>query len=132
MAHEISHVQNRHIIQGFISSIFTFAGAEMIFGGSAKTDLARYLFDMSFTKRQEAEADYYGLRRLQKAHISNLGLRDFFARNNKSNLTKFLSDHPNNGDRVAMIEHFGNLDTKPVLNDEKWQALKELSNCQNF
>jgi predicted Zn-dependent protease len=127
LAHEIEHVRHRHIMQGFLSHLFTSQGISLIFGTqSSAADWAGYFVTMNFSRTQEAEADEEGLRRLQIAHIDNQGFKDFFARMERSGASSvFPSDHPSHQSRIAMAEKFTNDDVTPILTPEEWKVLKD-------
>jgi predicted Zn-dependent protease len=131
LAHEIGHVHHRHIMQGFLSYLFTSQGLGMIFGGaSSSADWAGYVVKMDFSRIQEAQADEDGLRRLQEAHIDNRGFKAFFERMEKSGGSSlFLSDHPSDRSRIEMVERFENRDVTPVLSAEEWKSLQ--SHCRD-
>ncbi len=125
LAHEIGHVSNRHIMQGFIINLFTGAGLQMIFSDSSAKNVTDFFLRMTFSRREEAQADAAGLHRLQVAHISNDGFKDFFERMGKSGLAdKFLSDHPANQERIDMVNDYDNTDTRPALSAAEWKVLK--------
>jgi predicted Zn-dependent protease len=131
LAHEIEHVHHRHIMQGFLSYLFTSQGLSMIFdGGSSPADGAGYFVRMDFSRVQEAEADEDALRRLQNAHVDNGGFKAFFVRMEKSSGSSlFLSDHPSERSRIEMVERFANRDVTPILSAEEWKSLK--SDCRD-
>lgn len=131
IAHEIGHVQNRHIMEGVMVHSFTAEGVSMLLGRTSSAGWVRYFLRMDFTRSQEAQADEAGLMRLQKAHISNKGFRDFFERMQQSGTNPvFLSDHPSNEARMEMTEHFSNQDTQPVMTPDEWHALRNYCNAR--
>ena len=129
LAHEIGHVQHRHIMEGTIAHMFTAEGINMIFGGNSSTaDWTQYFLNMNFTRSQEAQADEEGLRRLQKAHVDNQAFKHFFERMEKlGSVPVFLSDHPSNILRSEMVAKFDNQGTTPVMTQDEWLVLK--SSC---
>lgn len=131
LAHEIGHVQHRHIMEGAIAHLLTSEGISIIFGGySSAAEWAQYFLDMDFTRSQEAQADEDGLMRLQAAHVDNQAFRHFFERMEKSGAGKsnsvpaFLSDHPSNQARSEMAAKFDNHGTTPILTPNEWSVLK--------
>ncbi len=130
LAHEISHVSNRDILQGFLVHLFTIEGIKILISGSIGVDLANHFLNMNFTKSQEAKADKDGLARLEKAQISNQGIKDFFKRMQQSNFaTIFLSDHPSNQARIEMAKHYHHYESKPIMTEDEWKILKNF--CRN-
>lgn len=129
LAHEITHVSRRHILEGFIVHVMTFGGIQMIFGPSSNVGWTNYFLNMGFTRSQEAEADHGALQRLQKAHIDNRGFGQFFERlKEMSSSLDFLSDHPSSQSRQEMVKNYQNEATKPVMTKEEWKTFQ--SYCQ--
>ena len=125
LAHEITHVSRRHILEGFVVHLMTIGGIQMVFGSSSNVKWTNFFLKMGFTRAQEAEADEGALLRLQKAHINNQGFRDFFERmKGLSIIPPVLSDHPSDGARSEMVVKFQNRDAKPVMTDEDWKSFK--------
>ena len=73
LAHEITHVSRRHILEGFFVHLMTIGGIQMMFGSSSNVKWTHYFLTMGFSRSQETEADEGALLRLQKAHIDNHG-----------------------------------------------------------
>lgn len=126
LAHEIGHVQHRHVMEGTIVHMLTAEGINMIFGGQTSTaDWAQYFLNMNFTRSQEAQADEEGLGRLQRTHVDNQAYRHFFERMEKLGAVPvFLSDHPSNRSRSEMAAKFVNQATTPILTQEEWKILQ--------
>ncbi|MBF0387583.1 MAG: M48 family metallopeptidase, partial [Candidatus Omnitrophica bacterium] len=72
LAHEITHVSRRHILEGFVVHLMTIGGIQMVFGSSSSVKWTNFFLKMDFSRTQEAEADEGGLLRLQKANIKYL------------------------------------------------------------
>lgn len=132
LAHEIGHVQHRHIMEGTIDHLLTAEGLNIIFGGHSSTaDWTQYFLNMDFTRSQESQADQEGLRRLQKTHVDNQGFRHFFERMGKSgSVPVFLSDHPSNHLRSEMAAKFDNQGATPILTQDEWVVLKSYCSDQ--
>jgi len=126
LAHEITHVQHRHIMEGAINHILTSEGLKAIFGvNSSAAEWTQYFLKMDFTKSQETQADEGGLKRLQQAHIDNQGFKHFFERMENSGFAAdFLSDHPSNDARIAMVKQFTNQNVQPIMTQDEWKMLK--------
>ena len=126
LAHEIGHVQHRHIMEGTIAHMLTAEGINMMFGGHSSTaDWTQYFLNMNFTRSQEVQADEEGLRRLQIAHVDNQAFKHFFERMEKSgSMPAFLSDHPANNLRSEMVANFNNQEITPILAQDEWIVLK--------
>lgn len=125
LAHEITHVSRRHILEGFIVHLMTFGGLQIIFGPSSNVGWTNYFLNMGFTRHQEAEADRGALVRLQKAHISNRGFGQFFQRlQEMGEVPAYLSDHPSSEDRLAMVRRFRDQKTSPIMTAGEWETFK--------
>ena len=132
LAHEISHVSNRHVLEGSLVHILTVEGIKILVSGqpSSSSNLARYFLNMSFTKRQEVQADQEGLDRLKQAQIDNKGISEFFKRMSQDNLAeKFLSDHPSKQDRIEMARKIEAYDIRPSISPDEWKILQNF--CKN-
>jgi predicted Zn-dependent protease len=123
MAHEISHVTQRHLARALTESstnpatMFATilagillasqnpdAGAALIYGGQA----ALIQSQINFTRSNEHEADRIGIRILQEAGINPEGMASFFETllkntdsNNLLSQMEYLRTHPLNSTRVA-------------------------------
>ncbi len=126
LAHEITHVRRRHILEGFIVRLMTIQGVQLLLGGAASnSQWTSFFLNMNFTRSQEAEADQGALVRLQKAHISNHGFAQFFKRlQEMDEAPSFLSDHPSSDDRLGMVNTFQDQNTRPIMSKEDWKMLK--------
>ncbi len=128
IAHEMEHVRHRHIMEGLLSSLVSFQLMQMIFTGTdtGMSNITRLIFEMKFTRSEEAQADKGALERLQQAHVDNTGFKNFFQRMAKqSSSISFLSDHPADEDRISMVEQYQNNHVRPVLTAEEWKTLQE-------
>lgn len=127
IAHEIGHVQHRDILRGFIAKFFTYEAVHFVFQGKVDSSAywTKFLLDMGFSRKQEARADEAGLLRLQKTHVDNSGILDFFQRMEAmDSWPSFISDHPSDSDRLANIKKYPNQGTTPILSKEEWNNLK--------
>ncbi len=119
MAHEISHVSQRHIARAvdrsgtaaaasfatilaaiLVSSQDSQAGQAVLFSGIAGTQQA----SLNFTRQNEYEADRVGISILAKAGINPSGMVEFFefllSQSQASDL-EYLRTHPLNENRVS-------------------------------
>ncbi len=129
LAHEISHVVHRHILQGLATRLLTFGALHVIFSGQLGTggEILNLLLNLRFTREQEAEADHEGLLRLQKASISTLGYAHFFKKLEKlSNIPDFISDHPPSELRAEEAKRINIEKPIEVLTQDEWQSLKHI------
>lgn len=127
LAHEIEHVRRRHIIQGAAVTLFTAAGLQAVFSGSAATGLTRTFLTMSFSRDQETEADEGGLARLQAAGVDAGGFEAFFTRASAAaSPPAWLSSHPSHAERAALAARHRSYASQPVLTPQEWAALRTI------
>lgn len=125
LAHEIEHVRHRHVMEGAMVQLVSWQGLRLIFGGTPSAGLIRALLRMDFTKAQEAQADKAGLERLQRAHVDTKALGRFFERMKKDQPgLRFLSDHPDDDDRIKMAEEHPTAEPKAIMTADEWKILR--------
>ena len=123
LAHEISHVKERHVIKSAADKLLML----VFFPNFAKVDT---LVNLKFSKNQEAEADVGAVERLHTAKVSSAGLKNFFERMKKeTQVPSIISDHPAMADRSEKIQPDPNEKTTSVLTSQEWSALKNI--CDN-
>ncbi|HLX13471.1 MAG TPA: M48 family metallopeptidase [Bacteroidota bacterium] len=135
MAHEIGHIEAKHVMKKLVKDVglamlATLAGGQA--GGEIARQVAQTLSSTAFDREQESEADAAAVHILAKANIDPRCLADFLFRlsQEKADMPKsfeLISDHPNSKDRSAEIlelrkkEHYA---AQQVLNDDEWKTLK--------
>lgn len=127
LAHEISHVTQRHLARAMTESSISpaamfatilagillstqnpQAGAAVLYGGSA----AAMQSQINFTRHNEHEADRIGIQLLREAQINPEGMSEFFGtllkEANSNNILaqmEYLRTHPLNSTRVAEAQN---------------------------
>src|SRR6266704_2798180 len=118
MAHEIAHVAARHgTKQASKAELVNFASIPLIFmggvGGFALRQAAGFLIPMQFlqfSRKDEAEADYFGLQYLYKTGYDPGAMVSFFEKlqakesARPGSVSKMFSTHPPTGDRIEMTK----------------------------
>jgi beta-barrel assembly-enhancing protease len=110
MAHEIGHMEKKHVMKKLIKEI----GLEMLFamaGGDAGFEIAREtgktLSSSAFDRENEREADEYAVEILALTNIDPQHLSNFFFRlSQKHNMPEefaWISTHPDGKERAADI-----------------------------
>jgi Zn-dependent protease with chaperone function len=122
LAHELSHVVLRHGTRQATKAEFVTLGALLATGavsrGGSLTAILAQLgvglgagsYMLSFSRGMEGEADLLGAYTMAKAGYNPIELARFFEKleaqggNQNSLVARFLSDHPNPGNRIQAIE----------------------------
>ena len=132
LAHELAHVQQRHVMQGMVrdlgmSLILSATLGDMSTIAALAADTGRLMLTLSYSRASEAEADRIAYATLQRAGIRGAGMQAFFQRMAKSGdgsqVPAFLSTHPQPAQRA---QRFSQLQGSPGLNTQQWQAVKQL------
>ena len=126
MAHEISHVKNRHVIQGLIHNISLFSLVNILIGDisgiiAVVLENGGSLLSLKFSKEMEMKADNDGFNMLDLAGVNPAGFYSFLKKVQKiekekleqlpfdSDLSKkigdFFSTHPETELRLENILH---------------------------
>ena len=137
LAHEIAHVENRHVTEAMIRQ-FTFGLFVSLLGGSTGANLET-LLSARYSRGAEEEADADAIEALSRANISPLATAGFFAKVAEDERQmgavgrgfSYISSHPDPGTREERFRASarGRTDYKPVLNREEWAALADI--CHN-
>jgi len=116
MAHEIAHVAARHgTEQASKAELINFASIPLIFmggvGGFALRQAAGFLIPMQFlqfSRKDESEADYFGLQYLYKTGYDPGAAVSFFEKlqakesAKPGSISKMFSTHPPTGERIEL------------------------------
>jgi Zn-dependent protease with chaperone function len=132
LAHEIAHVYERHIMTGIVRGALLsalWAASVGDFSGLMVIDptTAFQIATLTFSRKDEAEADRGAVKMLDRAGIRRDGFAEFFERLSESEgvLPEWLSTHPASEDRaeIAASALEFNTDTRPAMTDEAWETL---------
>ena len=130
LAHEIGHVEHRHVMTMLLRRF----GLGMLLGSADySSQYAQALLDLQYSRSAEHEADDYSLKRLASAHISaaaTAALFDRFAAREKGDpaFMSYLGSHPPSAERraqfIAAARHSrGN---RPSLDTAEWRAIRSI------
>jgi len=133
-AHEMGHVQQRHILKFLIRSTILTATLNVISGNFAQMlviDPATLwsLAALKFDRDMEREADQWAITHLKAARVDLKGYKNFFSRDSlMKNIPVLISTHPGDEERTKMIESaMSSLDpSEPVLTDDEFKSLKKI------
>ncbi len=136
IGHEVSHIENRHVIKNIARN---FGGAifiSVLFGdiNGATTVLmenAHLFSQLSFTRSLEKEADIFGLDIMRENRLDLHGMPELFEilkKETSFDVPTYLSNHPMLKDRIAytlkVASAQGEIGKNEVL-ESKWKAIKE-------
>jgi Zn-dependent protease with chaperone function len=133
LAHELGHVQHRDSLRKIIQTGGTSFLIGLLFGdvtgGSAVLFVGRTLFDASYSRDQERDADAFAIDVMHKLGRSPKGLGELLVRvtgkNGVANSLTLLSSHPLSDDRLGLMSKDGGVSAGPeLLSATEWKALK--------
>ena len=135
IGHEISHIENRHVLKNVTRNLSGAIFISVLFGdiSGINTVLAEnaHLFSqLSFTRSLEKEADIYGLKIMRDNQVDPYGMSGLFAILKKEttfSMPTYLSNHPMLEDRIEYTRKIAKKQTnisENLLLKEKWEALK--------
>lgn len=136
VAHEVAHIEQRHVMQ----AVWRLLGMGMVLdavvgGGSGAGQqavlLAGQITDLNYSRVAEVEADARGMELLHARGMSSRGMASFFARleggggspGETGAAAEFLSTHPDGGRRVRAaraMERSG----ASALDEDQWAQVK--------
>ncbi|WP_215403486.1 M48 family metallopeptidase [Janthinobacterium sp. JC611] len=106
LAHELGHLQQRHLTRRLIQTSAVGAGAALLFGdvSTVVATLPPLLLDLKYSRDVEREADDYAIAMLRQNGIALEHLAQVFVALGKLDEgTPYLSSHPASAERVARI-----------------------------
>jgi predicted Zn-dependent protease len=146
LAHEMGHQVRHHPMRGLIRSLGLRMVSAAILGGFSATAASgahagEVLFNLSYSREDETEADRLGAGMLTRANIRGDGLIDFFTRYQRSEETRamsrrgahsvrnqvmaFLSTHPPGHERIARVRPLM-LGQREALTAAQWKAVQAI------
>ena len=133
IAHEIGHVELRHVISKLTKEFAITVIFGILTGGypAMLGEIIEFSVSKVFDRKQERDADYYGLQLLEKSRISPRYLASLFRRisREKGSYDKRLEiimTHPHNNSRIkASIEYPLDEHFKDEPFDFDWKRVKE-------
>ena len=134
IAHELGHVAHRDSLRTIIQSGGTSFLIGLLFGdvtgGSAMVFVGRTLFDASYSRDAERNADAFAIDAMHKLGRSPKPMGEFLFRVTGGEAGKsisILSSHPLTEERRALMSKEARPDTgAPLLSPPEWQALKNI------
>lgn len=142
IAHELAHIQRKHVAQKLVKEMGISAVLTLTAGSGNATairELARTISATAFDRALETEADEVGVNYLRKASIDPLPLADFLVRMTEKQSEIFsyftwVSTHPDSRERAEKIRAISRSNSAnyiPCLSKASWEKLKEISEKEN-
>lgn len=131
LAHEIAHIEQKHVLLKLGKEIGFSALSTMLNSGSGGTESLKILTSTSYDRKMEEQADKTSVKYLQKSQIDPKPLADFMYRlsADESDLLKgltIISTHPGSEDRAQKIVEWADpsIEYLPLATVEEWTALQ--------
>lgn len=133
LAHEIGHVEKRHVVSKLVKEL----GLALIIGIFTSgdpviiTEIGKTVLSTVFDREQEREADQFGLDLLARSNVSPQSMATFFRRLEREKGTyneslEILMTHPHANSRIkASMEYKTPEDFKTIDFGIDWKAVKE-------
>ncbi len=136
IGHEVSHIENRHMLKNIARNFGGAIFVSVLFGdiNGATTVLmenAHLLGQLSFTRSLEKEADIFGLDIMRDNNLNLHGMPELFEILKKEtavDVPSYLSNHPMLKDRIEYTIEIAEQQEMILENrvlDLKWKAIKE-------
>ncbi len=125
LAHELGHVRHRDPTREMLRRLELNMLARSVGWGA---DVAGQMTALSYSRRAEANADASALATLRRAGLRADGLARFFTElrrgDQNDGFPAFLSDHPTDASRVALLQAGPEGDT--ALDADAWSAVRDM------
>jgi beta-barrel assembly-enhancing protease len=134
LAHELGHVEKRHVVNKLLKEL-GISILMMVITGSDNmltNEIGRTAISTVFDRNQEKEADQFALEVLERAKINPKVMATFFRRLNEKTDTynenlEILMTHPHNNSRIkASLEYQINDDFNSEKIELDWTKIKSL------
>lgn len=137
LAHEVAHVERRHVMQGVWRSLGVGVLLDLVVGGGTGAGqqavlLAGQASELSFGREAEREADAAGRGYLHAAGLSSRGMAPFFERmaeqegqtsEEVDEVAEWWMTHPNTAHRIRAARA-DERDGAPALEPAQWEVLR--------
>ena len=144
LAHEMGHVAHHHVMENVVRHLGITGLIDVATGGGGTmVYLTMALYNSSYSRDKEHEADVFAARLMTMQGYSLDGMVAFFERMNKtdSNPTiggvdldidslQWLSTHPADRERIAFFQQYPNAaQQSAIINSAEWEELQALKGC---
>lgn len=135
LAHEMGHVEKRHVVNKVVKELGITLVLSVLSGGDPgfMNEILQQSVSTVFDRRQESEADDFGLDLLERSHIHPNAMAAFFRklRDEYSSSTfeslEMLSTHPNTNKRIKNSLNYKTSEgfTSNPFDTIDWKAVQE-------
>jgi Zn-dependent protease with chaperone function len=137
IAHEVAHVEMRHVMQAVWRDLGIGMLLDLVVGGGTGAGqqaviLAGQASDLTYSREAELEADTRGQALLHAAGLSSLGMAPFFDRMARADgsgrlgeAVEFMNSHPDSG-RRGRVARAGARPGLSALSAEEWRVVKSV------
>lgn len=145
LAHEIAHVELYHPTKSLLRDLGLGFLLATITGSSDLSNIATTFSGLSYSRKDEAEADLHGQKIMERSDIDPLKMRLFFERLLETQIDlksveekpsyeiddkwlEYISTHPGTEKRIAKIKQYQATNTsyRPILSASEWNSLKNI------
>ncbi len=137
LAHEIGHVAARDPTRMALRSAGSLGVLGLLFGdfagGAAVLFLVEQIIEADYSREAEGAADDFAIALLQEAGVDPGALGDLFQKlldenGDAEGIAAHFMSHPALGDRIETARRAGDeiSETRQVISDEEWAALKSI------
>lgn len=135
IAHELGHVEGRHVLTTLIQRLGAGVFFDVVFGGAGLGQAfaigSSSIASMSFSREYETDADARGLDMMERAHIDPHATAALFERiaaafPAEDQIPPLLRSHPAHADRAAAARARASGGSTPSLTAAEWQAVRSM------
>ncbi|MFC2130656.1 M48 family metallopeptidase [Bacteroidota bacterium] len=130
LAHEIAHIEKRHVIARLIKEL----GLSILTSGDSMVlaEVFKYTTSTAFDRRQEREADEFALKLLENSQVHPFAIASIFRKfkeksGSYNEIPEILSTHPHNNSRIkAALKYEVDENFKSKKFDIDWERVKSV------
>lgn len=134
VAHELGHVEARHVLTNMVRQMSLGLFVDVVLGGSgaAQAAAAINVVSLRFSREDENEADIIGLRIMDLADINPGAMAKLFRRiaadekQSTFSVPELLRSHPDSEARAKAAERIDRRQRKAAMGKEDWQRVRAL------
>ncbi len=136
IGHEVSHIENRHVLKNMSKNMSGAIFVSILFGDvngatALLADNAHLFSQLSYARNLEKEADIFGLEIMRRNKLDMDGMPQLFEileEESQIDIPTYLSNHPMLKDRIEYTQKIANEQEEGIKNDvlkEKWKNIQD-------